>query len=220
MPSAKSVVLATALLGGTMGATQPNNLNHISTVDHSKHNSPEIVERYRDWSPPFDVAPIVRRLLSRIPEQYLLGLETVALTNVSGLNRKRRHETTRSRGRKVRISATSGLYHQAISGEPAWIELFVDSAVQRMPPFLLRIPLFQDSALATVLFHELGHHLHATQARAYREPEDVAESWKRRLSRIYFRRRYWYVLPFAWLIGLVVRPYAKWVLRRGQLGSD
>jgi hypothetical protein len=46
--------------------------------------------------------------------------------------------------------------------------------------------------LGEVLFHEIGHHIHYTQAPEFREREDVAEDWKKRLSKIYFRKRYWY----------------------------
>jgi hypothetical protein len=68
--------------------------------------------------------------------------------------------------------------------------------------------------LGEVLFHEIGHHIHYTQAPEFREREDVAEDWKKRLSKIYFRKRYWYFLPiaymlypFSWLIKKVSRSH-------------
>ena len=51
-----------------------------------------------------------------------------------------------------------------------------------------------------VLFHEIGHHIHKTQAPEFKEREDVAESWEKRLCKIYFRKRYWYLTPIAYVL--------------------
>ena len=53
--------------------------------------------------------------------------------------------------------------------------------------------------MAEVLYHEIGHHLHRTVAREHEETENVAEKWRRRLSRYYLRRKYWYFIPVAYL---------------------
>jgi len=65
---------------------------------------------------------------------------------------------------------------------------------------MLKAPYFADNALGEVLFHEIGHHIHTTQAPEFKECEDVAEKWRKRLTRIYFRKRYWYLLPIAYML--------------------
>ena len=184
----------------------------------------EIVESYRDWSPPIDVTRVVSRLLTGTEERYKVGLATVVLANTAGLSHGRRRQKTWSRGRKRLVVKCRGLYHQAWRGDPAWVELFVDNTLKGVPPWLLRLPLLQDAIVGDVLFHELGHHLHATQAPEYREPEDVAERWERRLSRQYTRRRYWYLIPLLYPVHLGVRLWRKvresMVTARGRHAGD
>ena len=171
-----------------------------------------VIESYGDWPAPFDAARLVRRLLRSVPGRYLAGLRSVVLTTTGTLNRARRRQTTRSRGKKVRVATCAGLYHHASRGEPAWIELFVDTVVESTPRLLLRLPLWRDLEISSVLFHELGHHIHETLDPEHREPEVVAEAWCRRLSRAYFRRRYWYLVPLV----VALRPFGAMALRRAE----
>jgi len=55
-------------------------------------------------------------------------------------------------------------------------------------------------AFGEVLFHEIGHHMHRTRAPEFKEREDVADSWEKRLSRVFFRKRYWYLMPVVYLL--------------------
>lgn len=71
---------------------------------------------FSDYEPPFDPAPIVKRMLDSVPRKYLVGLQEVVLTNESGLPRKRRTTVLKSRRRKVRLGQTAGLYHAAFAG--------------------------------------------------------------------------------------------------------
>ena len=167
-----------------------------------------VIEDYRDWSPPFEMAATVRTLLASVPPRYLVGLHSVVLSSRHRLSRERRRPT-RARGRKVPITRCLGLYHRSRRGQQAWVELFADAIVGRLPRLLLRIRLFREAEVASVLFHELGHHIHATQAPEHREPEDVAESWRRKLSRPYFRRRYWYWRPLAVVFGPLFRAIGR-----------
>jgi hypothetical protein len=48
---------------------------------------------------------------------------------------------------------------------------------------------------ASVLFHEVGHHIHRNIRPAHADKEDTADRWKRRLSGHYMRKTYWYALP-------------------------
>jgi len=158
-----------------------------------------IREVYSHWSPSIAASGIIARLVEGLPREYLIGIKTIVLTDAAGLNHEGRRAKTRARGRKVLIRVCRGLYHEEHKGESAWIELFVDNIVRYWFVTLLKIPLFADIAFGEILFHEIGHHIHKTQAPEFREREDVAEDWEGRLRKIYFRKRYWYLAPVAYI---------------------
>jgi hypothetical protein len=140
----------------------------------------------------FDPAPIVRRILESVPVKY-----------ASGLPRKRRRSTTKSRRRKVSVIEARGLYHPAFDGSRAWIEIFVDTTLRGWENgWWLRIPLLREGKIGDVLFHEIGHHIHFSSRPEYREREDVADVWKVRLQKQYTNKR------FRWTAGLgrLIRP--------------
>jgi hypothetical protein len=192
--------------------TSPSDDVEPEAVDAAPDLPVAVIESYGGWLAPFDAATVVRRLLRSVPHRHLAGLRSVVLSSTAALNRARRRQTTRSRGKKVRAATCRGLYHPAWRGEPAWIELFVDTVVGSTPRPLLRLPPWRDLEIASVLFHELGHHIHDTHDPAHREPEVVAEEWRRCLSRAYFRRRYWYLVPLV----VALRPFGAMALRRAE----
>ncbi|HEV8573462.1 MAG TPA: hypothetical protein VGR43_02020 [Dehalococcoidia bacterium] len=169
----------------------------------------KVVEYYRDWVPPTGVRRTIDRLLEATPQQYLIGLRSVVLTNAASLTGKRRRGTTVSRKRKVALNRCGGLYHRSRHDQQASIEIFVDNCLEPLPTRLRNVSLFLDLGLGPVWFHELGHHIHSTVAREYGERENVADRWSRRLFRPYFRRNYW------WLTALFfpLRPLFRLWLR-------
>jgi len=173
----------------------------------------QIKEVYRDFITPIAIDKIVNRLLGGIQSKYLIGLHSVICTNSSGLNRKRKREKTISRKRKVSTHTSSGLYHKYWNGQPAYIELFVDNIFYpqrnsgdiKIPTFfrvilswLMKRSFFRDYRLSRTLYHEIGHHIHNTQAPEFSEREDVANIWCEKLQMHYFYRKYWYIFPFTW----------------------
>jgi hypothetical protein len=65
------------------------------------------------------------------------------------------------------------------------------------------------AVFAKVLFHEIGHHVHRTVSPEFREKEDVADDWGKKLTQNYFRKHYWYVPELAWnIIGRTLRAIA------------
>jgi len=151
----------------------------------------------------------VSRLLCGIPGKYVSGIKTVVLTNAGGLSHDRRKQKTLSRKRKVLIRESRGLYHQKWQNEPAWIEVFVDNICQGWPSWLLRIPFLLDLAFADMVFHELGHHIQKTQVPEFKEREDVADKWSKRLSRHYFWRRYWYLMPLLFGLAFILKLFRR-----------
>jgi hypothetical protein len=93
---------------------------------------PKVTNNFYDYTPPFNVAALVERMLASVPSKYLVGLSEVVLTNTAGLPRKVRRSMTKSRKRKVKVVEARGLYYQAWKGCPAWIKIFVDNTLRRL----------------------------------------------------------------------------------------
>ncbi len=167
-----------------------------------------IREFYNDFIPPRYVLKLVGNMVSSVPTKYLHGLDCVVLTNQSGHPRRYRLGKVTSRERRVPQSRVLGRYHRAHHGKRAWIELFVDnlSAAVGQSPLT---PFIRTAIFGQVLFHEIGHHIDATIRPEFREKEDVADSWSKRLGRIYFRERYRFPRPIAKLIGWTLRAIAQ-----------
>ena len=128
-----------------------------------------------------------------MPEKYLRGLDCVVLTNEDALSRKQRLGTLKSRKRRVRKTRVRGLYHGAWQGRPPWIEIRVDKTVSLLPKILTWIPLFRELCLGEVVYHELGHHIHACVRPEHIEKEDVADSWSHKLMGSFMRQHYWWL---------------------------
>jgi hypothetical protein len=158
-----------------------------------------IYENYKDYEPPRYAKPAITRLLANLPMQYVSGLESVVLTNAPVIGRGK---TNRLGGKKYLRNRCRGWYHPKSNDGQAWIEIVVDNVVatsfiHRGPKILCRIPLMQDIALSRTLFHEIGHHLDSSMGSLGRGKEASADAWIPRLIRCYFRKRYWYLIPFV-----------------------
>ncbi len=192
------------------------NLSNMGNSDKELKHNVIIREAYKNYMPPVAAKQTINILLSRLPQNYLHGLHEVVLTNSAGLNRNRRRGKTISRKQKVAIAECSGLYHQKWHNHEAYIEIFVDTVIDGFPSILIRIPFFRDMAFSRVLFHELGHHLHKTQAPEYREREDVADNWERKLTKYYFRNKYWYLMPILYIARLIIKPLNSFIKRKSK----
>ncbi|MCP4109664.1 MAG: hypothetical protein GY749_29775 [Desulfobacteraceae bacterium] len=108
-------------------------------------------EVYKDYSPPFDVCNIVDRLIKGIPQEYLNGLDSVIITNASGLNRQARRKRKKQSGKMIQTIKSLGRYHGPWRGQPAYIELFVDNI---FPPKIKLSEIIEDddSKLEKIIF--------------------------------------------------------------------
>jgi hypothetical protein len=185
-------------------------------TDAAAPRLPKLITNFTGYTPSFDVTSVASRMIASVPRNYLYGLDSVVFTNMYSLSHKRRTSTTRSRKRKVRIGNAAGLYHGKWQGKPAWIEVFVDQTMgdRNGPHWYLRVPVVRDILLSSVLFHEIGHHVHATAQPEFREKEDVADKWKSKLQRRYLRGRYPWLIKAAPLLA----PLLKWLSK--VMGED
>jgi hypothetical protein len=185
-----------------------------------------IVESYRGWRPTLNAKGIVGRLVAGLPEDPVRDLARIVLTNSTALDHRRRRTPVFHRGRRVPIRTVSGMYHHAWRGEAPWIELLVDNLEKRFSPlplWLCRFPPLADFHFGTTLFHEIGHHIHATQGPSGREVEDVADSWSARLLRHHMLRQYPWLRWTGRRIPLQVADFSVEtcaVLRRLRLGRE
>jgi hypothetical protein len=171
---------------------------------------PQVREAYFDYAPPFDVAAVVRDLLSYVPPEYLKGLKYILLVNASGLSRREAKRKTRARGEKYSLGDCLGLYQRQSAGEPAHIRIHVDRVLQQAPRLALSISLIRDSLFAMTLYHEIGHHIHQVLRPEYREPEDIAENWVGRLWDLLKQGKYHCLTPEKWQqfmrVGMKIGP--------------
>jgi hypothetical protein len=158
----------------------------------------------------------VERLLQSVPEDLLGGLGSIVLTDSISIGRGKTH---RVGGRKYDRSDCRGFYHAGTRREVAWIELVTDNMLTGWPKPVFAFQFARDVVVSETLFHEVGHHLHATVGSRGRSDEGAAEDWRRRLTRGHFRKRYWYLRPLAQVTAFlltVVRRLTSQLSRRAS----
>ena len=146
----------------------------------------ELRHSFKDYEPPRWLDKTVRCLLKSLSDEHVAGLEAIVLTDSASIGKGK---TNRVRGRKYRRDECRGFYHQAWHGEPAWIQIVVDNILHGIPPGALLIPSLREFLIGGTLYHEIGHHLHATIGSAARGGEHSADDWAERLLRIHEQRR-------------------------------
>jgi hypothetical protein len=182
----------------------------------------DLIEDYREWSPPIGIRPIVEALVQSVPEKYLTGLKCIILTNTRAFNRSLRRKKVKHRGRKRSRVEANGIYQPAWPGHQAFIQLYVDNILAQYPTSWLRISCLRQLLFAETVFHEVGHHVHATKVREFGSAEDVADEWAQRLTARYFGRKYWYVLKLRKAMRIGSRYWNRRNRRRVEqaLGAD
>jgi len=166
---------------------------------------PQLIEAFQGYSPSFEVAKAIRRMLRDVPPEFLHGLNSIVLTNVAALGQKERDRKTRGRGRRLGLGEAVGYYSKAWKGEPARITILVDNFEKQWKRPLLRVEFIRNLVFSSLLFHELGHHIHQIHRPEYERRENVADKWSMKLSNRYLRSRYWYLMPLIVPISLLFK---------------
>src|SRR6266567_1459775 len=114
-------------------------------------------ENYEGYRPPRYAHTTVAKLLSKLPQRYLSGLQSVVLTNGAAIGRGK---TQRVAGKKYARHACLGFYHPKLKDGQAWIEIVVDNIVDdwfgpSMPRLISHIPVLRNIAFASTLYHEV-----------------------------------------------------------------
>jgi hypothetical protein len=170
---------------------------------------PKIVENYRDFEPPANFKMLLEDLLDGVPPKYLVGLRTIVLTNQCALTRNQRRQKTWSRNRKIRLAEARGAYFRATRSSSASVWLYVDNILRSEKPWFRRLPILRYYEPGTVLYHEIGHHIHAVHKPVFEEKENIAEDWSKKLFGRFCRLRYWYLRPLAYPLWLLAELAAR-----------
>lgn len=151
----------------------------------------------------------VERLVLDLPAGYVAGLDQILLRVAGSFTRREKKRKAAGKKKLIPLEQCLGTYYRSFRDRPARIELYVDNITRDWPVLILAIPPLADVIVGKVVFHELGHHIHATSDRRFSNQEEVAEEWRKRLSREYFRRKYGYLRPFGGLLRLLGRALKK-----------
>jgi hypothetical protein len=188
-------------------------LRHTSSVATTPQDSgttgPTIVESYRDFEPPVNFRQSVETLLRYVPPKYLVGLETIVLTNRASLNRDVRKQKVWSRNRKVRLAESLGSYSRSWKSSPAAVWLYVDNIVEAGATWFKWFPVLRYAMPAEVLYHEIGHHIHTVHRPLHEGRENVADDWRRKLWANVCRRHYWYLYPLLYVLARIASLIVK-----------
>jgi len=162
---------------------------------------PRVVEFFRDSTPVLDFRSEVEKALASLPVEYLSRLDSIVLRNRSELQSKERRTKLQA---GVPVTRATGFYASAKPPGGASITLFVDTIIDRWPNWFARVPVLPYEAVNRVLFHELGHHLQALEARRNQSEQEAVRIGER-LHRRSFRKRRPLLVPVAWILRLIVR---------------
>jgi hypothetical protein len=180
-----------------------------TSVADSERPRPQIIENYHDFTPPAWLKGVIEDALNSVPENYLAGLKTVVLTNESALTRDQRRQKVWHRNKAHRLSDARGVYWPSTNIRPASVWLFVDNIMRPLGAWYFRIPISGAIEFGEILFHEIGHHIHAVHRPVYEGKENVAENWSRKLLRRFCRRRYRYAMPLLYPLAAVLNLVLK-----------
>ena len=165
----------------------------------------KIVPQYHNYAPPVDVYRSLRILLRNVPDEHLVGLHKIIVTNSECVRGSYRGKLL-SEKRRIRPADCSGLYHKG------HILLLIDQIFLGCPELLLLFPPIKTFLIGEVLYHEIGHHIHRLQEPGFRaNKEAFADEWKETLLNNFMRQHYWYLAGIVRLAADCIRPIArKW----------
>lgn len=172
---------------------------------------PKFILYFQEFEDPLDFEPILREALDTVPSPLVGGLDSVILRDLASLGRREKSSRYVSRGgrRRKTLPQAKGLYYPADGSRSARIELFLDNILEEQPRWMFRIPMIREYLVAGVLFHEIGHHIHAALKPTGEEKEDVADRWKIRLFRRYGTQK-WLFARLVAATGRLTRLIRRW----------
>lgn len=142
---------------------------------------------------PFNIEKLVRRLLSQVPQEHLIGLDAIIVC-----------DTVRTKGGRQPLA----IYQHKQGREPATIAIALREISRRWGAGIFFVPAIGKFTFASVIYHEIGHHY---QQFTHGGPgaEQFAEEYSKRMVQKAFYRRLHLLAPLArplrWLSGVLER---------------
>jgi len=177
-----------------------------------------LIDNYKDYNPPSFIHDSIDRLLSGIPQKYLIGIKSIILTNSKALT----SDDRKSDNKKMKNGwMTLAFYSPAKKAKPsnisfskpAHISMYIDRILEKFPNYFLKLHFMQDVIIGAILYHEIGHHIHYSKIPEYQEREIVAKKWKKHLINRYLWKQYWYcmisIYPLMKIAYYVLRKFIK-----------
>lgn len=154
-----------------------------------------LIDNYKNYTPPAFVHDSINRLLSGIPQKNLIGIKSIILTDVESMTSDRRKDNIKDikKGQK-----TLAFYSHKTKSKPAYISLYIDRIIGDYRGWGYRFHFVQDLIIGSILYHEIGHHIHYSKIPEYQEKEKVAKKWTKHLGGKYFWKHYWYFMIFLY----------------------
>ncbi len=145
------------------------------------------------------VSDTVELLMRHVPAEHLKGLRKIVMTNSAGVLSCFKGKHVGEDGKRFKAADCSGFYFDGN------IFLLMDRILQQYPELFLLVPFFKKLAIGETLYHEVGHHIHKREQPGYRDNREAfADEWKDELLAIFFKARYWYLMP-------ALRAYARFI---------
>lgn len=158
----------------------------------------KIVEQYDNYRPPVRLYGSLELLLRYVPEEHLEGLHTIIVTNSEYMRKALKGKLTRDK-KRFRPAECRGLYGKG------QILLMVDQICD-VELFMI-IPPVRTFFIGEVLYHEIGHHIHAMQQPGFKkEKEAFADEQRDELMKIFLNKHYWYLRGVLKLFAPLIRP--------------
>ena len=135
---------------------------------------------------------VINKLFKYIPQNHLLGLEKIVISDFLSGNYKN----------------SAALYWRKNDSSPALIEISFYAVFHKKPIVLMLLPFVGKFLLASVLYHEIGHHYHHSLKHGVRKnkSEIFAENYKKEM----LKKAFW-----SWRIFLSpLAPFAKFMANR------
>lgn len=148
------------------------------------HNSIKIINE-SSKSIPLNLEKIILKLLKVVPDEHLIGLESISLVDEFP---------------EKKYKNALGTYSQKYGLDKARIEISVEYLSSYKPYVLRLIPFLGKYYLARVLFHEIGHHYrHLRHGISKKENENFADQYEREmLGKVYSYLRF-FKRPYKFL---------------------
>ncbi|MCE5312095.1 MAG: hypothetical protein LLF86_02970 [Nitrospiraceae bacterium] len=142
------------------------------------------IEKHYQKQIPINVETLIRKLLSKVPKEHLIGLGSIILVD---------HVSHR------RNIKSDGLYWPSSGQDSARIEIALGTLYKGMPRIVFYLPFITKFMLAGVLYHEIGHHYQQqlTYRVSKKGQEPFAQNYKKKMLKKAF---FWWMilLRFKW----------------------